>query len=770
MSKAERADRLFIEQVRQLTEQMIPGTSASLINSLILSFVLWGIIAEYKIILWFFSVLTIFLIHLLLHHKYQRPTSNPGKITRQRNNILISMAVTGIIWGSAGVFLFPSASIAHQSFIAFVLGGMVAGSVGAFSVFKSAFIAFSVPSLLPIIIMLLKTNDQMHYAMGAMIGLFWFIMFITVGRLNKEVTRSLNLKHENLDLISDLENEINERKNAEQKLLRRNQQIEEIVQYRTSDLQKANKKLTTEIEERKQVEKALYESREKYRDLANTLPQIVFEADERGTLTYVNPIAFEFFGYTESDFNRGLNIFQMLKDKDRDRVTAIIHRLQSGLKSNGNEYRALRKDGTTFPIALHASPIIRENKFMGINGIVIDLTEQKVAEEEKKRLETQLLRAQKMEAIGTLAGGVAHDLNNILSGIVSYPELLLMQIPPDSPLKKPILTMQNSGIKAAAIVQDLLTLTRRGAVNKEVLNLNNIITEYLESPEYEKMISFHNRVQVETDLETDLLFVSGSSIHLMKTVMNLVSNAAEALPDGGTIHISTRNSYVDQPIEGYDDIAEGDYVVLTVSDNGIGIDKKDLERIFEPFFTKKDMGRSGTGLGMTVVWGTVKDHNGYIDVQSIKDKGSTFILYLPVTRKKLASDTHLLATNELMAKGESILVVDDIEEQREIAYALLCQLGYSVITVSSGEEALEYLKKNRVDLLVLDMIMEPNIDGLETYMRILEIYPGQKAVIASGYSETGRVKEAQRLGAGTYVRKPYTLDKIGSAVRNELDK
>jgi CheY-like chemotaxis protein len=242
------------------------------------------------------------------------------------------------------------------------------------------------------------------------------------------------------------------------------------------------------------------------------------------------------------------------------------------------------------------------------------------------------------------------------------------------------------------------------------------------------------------------------------------------MPDGGTIWISTENKYVDRPINGYDDVIEGDYVTLTVTDNGTGISPEDKERIFEPFYTKKAMGRSGTGLGMAVVWGTVKDHNGYIDVKSIEGQGSAFILYLPITREALPEAHPALHVKDYRGNAESVLVVDDIADQREIASALLNELGYTAITVSSGLEAVEYLKNNTADLLVLDMIMDPGIDGLDTYKKILEIRPGQRAIIASGFSETDRVIEAQSLGAGQYIRKPYTLEKIGIVVRAELDR
>ena len=408
----------------------------------------------------------------------------------------------------------------------------------------------------------------------------------------------------------------------------------------------------------------------------------------------------------------------------------------------------------------------------GVSKVLVsinDVTALNKAHKSKELLETQLHQAKKMEAIGTLAGGVAHDLNNILGGLVSYPELLLLQLPADSPLRKSILTIQKSGEKAAAVVQDLLTLARRGVVITEVVPLNDVISEYLKSPEHEMLQSYHPGVQIETHLKKDTLNILGSSTHLSKAVMNLISNGAEAMPEGGTLSASTENRYIDRPVRGHDQLKEGDYVVLTISDTGTGISQDDIEKIFEPFYTKKKMGRSGTGLGMAVVWGTVKDHNGYINVQSTEGKGTTFTIYFPVTRKTLPEDKSHLPIESYSGSGESILIVDDVEEQRKIITGMLKELGYSVVSVSSGEEAVEYLKTSKVDLLVLDMIMDPGMDGLDTYKRILGIHPGQKAIIASGFSVTDRVKEVKNLGAGTYIRKPVLLEKLGVAVKEELE-
>ncbi len=398
-----------------------------------------------------------------------------------------------------------------------------------------------------------------------------------------------------------------------------------------------------------------------------------------------------------------------------------------------------------------------------------DIEKRKQAEEELRKNEEKLVRLKKMEALGLLAGGVAHDLNNVLSGIVSYPELILMDLPEDSKLRKPIETMLETGNRATAIVKDLLTVARGVATTKDPLNLNDIINSYLNSPEFKKLEDFHPRVSIKNNLDTELLNIIGSNIHIRKVVMNLVSNASEAVEESGNVTISTTNRYIDKPLRGYDDVTIGEYAVFTVSDNGSGISSDDLERIFEPFYTKKVMGRSGTGLGLAVVWNIVQDHKGYIDVKS-RNNGTTFELYFPITREEISDNKLTIPIKDYKGNGETILVVDDVKSQRDISCKMLNRLGYKTNAVSSGEEAVEFLKEQTIDLLLLDMIMDPGINGRETYEKIIKIHPKQRAVIASGFAETDEVQKVQALGAGSFIKKPITLEKIGLAVKEELEK
>lgn len=545
-----------------------------------------------------------------------------------------------------------------------------------------------------------------------------------------------------------------------------------------SDLEAANKKL---IESKRQLESSttdLKSSERRYRLLAENINDIIWILNlDTLKYTYFSPSVERQSGFTPEEAME-LSLEKTLSPDSLETVTkALTEELSRDGDVNSDpdrsrtmEVQRLCKDGS-YEWAESNMTFIRNEEGLPVEilGVARNIEKRKQAEKEAAELSDQLQRAQKMEAIGSLVAGVAHDLNNILSGIVSYPGLLLLDLPEDSPFRETIALIQQSGEKAAAIVQDLLTLARRGVSANEVIDLNSIVSQYLASLEYGNLKKNHPKIRFKIDLSEDLLNVRGSNVHLSKIIMNLMSNAAEAMPSGGLVTLSTGNTYLDSPKNAYEVIPEGEYVVFTLIDEGIGISSKDLNLIFEPFYTKKSMGVSGTGLGMTVIWATVKDYGGYIDISSQEGAGTRFDIYLPATREEVADVPGRVVLEDYLG-SERILVVDDIKEQRDIATRMLSKLGYDVMSVASGEEAVDFIQTNSVDLLVLDMVMHPGIDGLETYRRITAKNPGQKAVIASGFSESERVKTLQKLGAGAYIQKPYTLEKIGLAVRKELDR
>lgn len=390
--------------------------------------------------------------------------------------------------------------------------------------------------------------------------------------------------------------------------------------------------------------------------------------------------------------------------------------------------------------------------------------------EERKEVQKRLVHAQKMEAIGTLAGGVAHDLNNILSGVVTYPDLLLLQIPKNSNFVKPLETIRDSGRRAAAIVQDLLTLARRGVKIEEEFDFQNLIVQYLGSLEFKELQKDHPDVSINFTAQGSAYFVKGSSVHLSKTIMNLISNAMEAIEGEGNIYIQLDRVHLDTQPVNFDKWRAGDYVELKVRDTGVGIASEYQERIFEPFFSHKVMGKSGTGLGMSVVWGSVEDHNGVINVDSSVGVGTTFQLLFPLVQEPIKVQGKQLEQPLQNGNGETVLVVDDSGEQRLIAADILRHLGYKAITLSSGEGAVDFLRNNSVDLLILDMFMEPGISGLETFRRIMEFKPGQKAVIASGFSKQESIEKARSLGVADFIIKPYSVERIGESLHKVLEE
>lgn len=527
--------------------------------------------------------------------------------------------------------------------------------------------------------------------------------------------------------------------------------------------------ITRDITERKRIEDDLRKNRQFLSDLIENSGALIYVKDRAGRYELVNRKWEEVTGVTKEDTlgRTDEEIFpesigRKFRENDLDAMESgvVIEKEEILEDAKGQRYFISIK----FPIR-DSDGIVR-----GICGLTTEITERKRAEEERKSLSERLQRAEKMEALGTLAGGVAHDLNNVLGILVGYSELLLDDVPEDSPFRPHIQQIMKGGMRAAAIVQDLLTMARRGIQSEDVINFNTVIADFMNTPEFEDLLARNSRIRFEIDLSPDLLRIKGSAPHLFKSILNLMTNAIEAMADGGILTVTTANRHLEKPVQGYDSVHEGDYVVLTVSDTGEGIAEEDIRHIFEPFYTKKVMGRSGTGLGLAVVWGTVKDHNGYIDVRSEQGKGTTFTLYFPVTRDEIVPVQTATPMIDYSGSGESILVVDDVMEQRELAAGILSKLNYHVKTASSGEEAVAWLRLAKADLVVLDMVMDPGMDGLDTYKQILEIHPSQKAIIVSGYSSTDRVTEAQALGAGSYVKKPYVMEALGMAVKKELER
>jgi two-component system, cell cycle sensor histidine kinase and response regulator CckA len=437
----------------------------------------------------------------------------------------------------------------------------------------------------------------------------------------------------------------------------------------------------------------------------------------------------------------------------------LIGDLRQRKKIENTEVELRGSDGRILTVLFNAIGRFDDRgQLLEIQGNMMDISRQ-------KKLETQLVRAQKMEAMGLMAGGVAHDLNNILSGITGYPELMLATLATDSALRKPLQSIRDSGQRAAAVVADLLTVARSAANVRAVHNMYILAKEYLGSPECEQFRALYPDISVRLEGEAENATILCSPIHIKKCLMNLVTNGLEAIEANGRVVVAVSTQTVGEGRKGGHVAA--DYVVLSVHDSGRGISEEDRSHIFEPFYTKKVMGKSGTGLGLAVVWNTVQDHGGTVKVDS-SGQGTTFSLCFPQQVQVALESKKEDEAVSFTGYGEHILVVDDEPVLRDLAGQILTNLGYHVDAVESGEAALFFLQGQKVDLILLDMFMEPGINGCQTYGKIIVHHPGQKAIIASGFSKSDDVKKAMRLGVGNFIEKPYSMGQLGRAVKELL--
>ena len=404
---------------------------------------------------------------------------------------------------------------------------------------------------------------------------------------------------------------------------------------------------------------------------------------------------------------------------------------------------------------------------------------------QRQRLEDALQHVRKMEALAQLAGGVAHDLNNILSGIVSFPDLLLAQMNSDDPQRAALKTIRDSGVRAASVVQDLLSVTRPIPRATTAVCINSIVHGFLESPEGLSLTLDNPDVQIELALDPELPDIDAAPVDLTKVLINLVINAIDAIealdekPAKGVLSICTRVEHRDEVSRPL--LKRNDYVVLKVADTGIGMDHEEQQRIFEPYYSSKKLGRSGTGLGLTAVWNVVDLLKGRVFVDS-SPEGTVFELFFPAAEHQqqpqqqqqsmlsseslpgLAHEGELLNTGD----GQRVLVVDDEETQRVLISAMLATLGYQSIRVSSGKEAVDLFGSEAFDLIVVDMVMPPGMNGIETIQQLRRISPAQKVIVSSGLLEAEEIRELAGLGVSTILTKPYKLAELAQALGSEL--
>ena len=523
--------------------------------------------------------------------------------------------------------------------------------------------------------------------------------------------------------------------------------------------------ISQHITDRKKADKALLESEKRFRDLVEMLPVAVFELDLDFIVAFANHHAFKLFGYRQEDLKAGINGLDLFVQQDRIRAKQHIARMLNGEKLGMVAYRAVKKDGSSFPLLLTVAPILKNDQAAGFRGIIVDISDREREEEEKRKIADQFRQAQKMESIGRLAGGIAHDLNNLLSPIIGYCELLLYNFDPRDKKRESINQMLGAGLRAKTLVHQLLAFGRKQKLENRPVNLNHVLADF------EKLLrrTIRENIDIELIISPVDLIVMADIGQIEQVIMNLSVNAQDAMPDGGVLKMKTELAEVDETFANtHPEATPGKYALLVVSDTGCGMDEETREHLFEPFYSTK--GEKGTGLGLATVYGIVKQHGGHVWVYSETGKGSVFRIYLPIPEETCPHVDFSQSNTGALAGTETILIAEDNEQVLLLAEEILKRQGYRTLTARDGEAALEILEPihQQVDLLLTDMVM-PHMNGHELFSRAVKKRPGLKVLFMSGYSADLAESDHLSEEGMPFIQKPFSIDTLSSKVREILN-
>ena len=511
-----------------------------------------------------------------------------------------------------------------------------------------------------------------------------------------------------------------------------------------------------DVTERKQIEAELTQTRNFLQNILDSSIDGITTTDLSGEIKYTSPMVKDMIGYSPKAVN-GKKVYEFYGNGIED-AKKIMKELSEKGEVRNHEMNLIRSDGGLIEIIVSAT-FLKDEKGepVGILGVYKDITEKNI-------LEAQLEHAQRMEAIGTLAGGIAHNFNNMLMAIIGNTSLMLLETDCEHPNFKRLKNIEKQVQSGSNLTSQLLGYAREGRYKITPISLNRWVKETAFTfGMTRKEIRFH------LDLAESLYGIKADQGQIEQVLLNLYVNAADAMPGGGDLFLKTVN-LTHKGMRGRPYRAKtGNYILLTVRDTGVGMDKKTTERIFDPFFTTKGLAR-GTGLGLASVYGIIKGHGGYIDVDSEEGHGTTFSIYLPATEKEIKEENESL-TSEILKGKETVLFVDDEEMVIDAGEQMLITLGYEVLLAGSGQEALDIYKKNQedIDIVLLDMVL-PGMGGGETFDRMREINPGVKVLLSSGYSLDGEAKDILERGCDAFIQKPFNMEGLSQNIRKTLDK
>ena len=756
---------LYAEQVSHLYRNLPVWLLATSMNSLILVFVQRKVISHKVLILWLTSVVLITLFRYIQLSRFRRVSFRSSDASRWGTEFITGATLSGMAWGFSGIFLFPAESIVNQTFLAFVIGGMVAGAAATYAIVMKAFFAYSLPALAPLTIRLLLMGDEIHITMGGMAIIYGVMILLVAMRVNAMTTASLKLRFENSTLLSylTLEKEqseelnkkllleIAERRKAEQELKAHRDHLEQMVEERTQKWSYANAQLENEITERELSEEALRESERRFRNLVELTSDWIWEVNERLEYTYVSPQVLHILGYEPAEVIGKVPFDLMPREESEHLKETVWQIVAQRLPFHGLENINQHRDGHMVILETGGVPIFdSDKKFRGYRGIDRDITK-------RKKLEEDLLRVQKLDSLGVLAGGIAHDFNNLLAGILGNLSLAKLSLTQEDKAYKKLEEAEKAVERATGLTQQLLTFSKGGAPLKKVVSVAQLLVDS------STFALRGSNVRCEFSIPDDLWPAAIDEGQISQVVSNLTINADQSMPEGGMISIRAENTTIGP--ENLLLLKEGRYIKVSIEDRGIGISEEYLQRIFDPYFTTKEKGR---GLGLATAYSIVKNHEGHIAVGSKLRLGTIFHIYLPASEDVLPQEEKAEERTS-MGKGR-VLVMDDEEMIRDMAGDMLERLGYEVEFAREGEEATRQYRKawesnQPFDVVIMDLTVPGGMGGKEAMEKLLEIDPDVKVIVSSGYSNDPVMANFGEYGFRGVLTKPYRLREMSEALQ-----
>ena len=757
------SSQLHAGQVRQLYDNAPLGMAATLVNAAVLAYILRNLVAHPVLLSWCACLFLITLLRAVQLYQYRTVRPTAADAHSWGAWFIAGMALSGGVWGAAGLLLFPVGSLTHQVFIAFVLGGMVAGAAGTFSAIRTAFLAFSIPALAPLIIRLFSFGDEIHVTMGGMVLLFAVLVHVMAMKVHTVIHQSLKLRFENSSLVAFLaaakeradalnevlRTEITGHNRTEADLARHRDRLEVLVQERTAEWSVANTRLLEEMAARDVAEELRRQGEVYFRSLIENSIDLVTVLDRTGNIVFANPAIEKLLGFRRDELI-GKNVFAYVHPDDRSAAQEVLGRLIAVPGSIASiEIRVQHKDGSWRIFESIGTSIIDESRAVRLVINSRDNTD-------RKRLEKELLNAQKLESLGILAGGIAHDFNNLITGITANLELAKIRALQDRELTDILGKAEDASLRAHDLTQQLLIFSRGGEPIKKTVAINDLIKEAT------GFALRGSKAGCTFSLQDGLRPVDADTGQLRQVIYNMVINADQAMPQGGMLRVGAANIH----LEAQNDRAlpAGEYVRIDIADSGIGIPKEHAAKIFDPYFTTKE---KGSGLGLATSYTIIKKHGGDIVVDSEPGKGSTFTIFIPASRQSIAPANR--AGSMLVPGTGRVLIMDDEEIIRDAAGRILQASGYEVESARDGSEAIALFRRARdagrpFTAVILDLTVPGGIGGKDTLRMLLQIDPAVKAIVSSGYSHDPIMANYMDYGFLGVIAKPYRIREMGEVV------